>query len=92
MDNIFTSIKLFITLLDWDFHATGMVKKRSKGFPPSFASFPTTHQPPRGTLVVKIYRSRKIVAVVWIDSRLVWLLSVALDPVYPACVAPRWVR
>jgi hypothetical protein len=92
MDNFFTSVKLFMTLLERGFYATGTVKRISKGFPPSLAGFPAAHQPARGTLVVKMHRSRKIVAIVWIDSRPVWLLSTALDPVDPASVAPRWVR
>ena len=56
------------------------------------AGFPSTHCLPRGTLVVKMHRSRKICAPVWIDSKPVWLLSMSLNPIDPSCVAPRWVK
>jgi hypothetical protein len=91
-DNFFTSVKLHMELLERRFFATGTVKKVSKGFPPSLARFPNQHRPPRGTLVVKMHRSHRIVAIVWIDSRPVWLLSTATNPIDPMCVAPRWVR
>jgi hypothetical protein len=91
-NNFFTSVKLFMTLYDRGFYATGTVRKGSKGFLSSLAGFPKQHCPPRGTLVVKMHRSRKICVVVWIDSRPVWMLSTALDPVDPNCVAPRWVK
>jgi hypothetical protein len=56
------------------------------------ARFPSTQCPPRGTLMVKMHRSRKICALVWIDSKPVWLLSTSLNPIDPTCVAPRWVK
>jgi hypothetical protein len=92
VDIFFSSVKLFMMLLDRGFYATGTMKKGSKGFPPSLTGFPATHRLPRGTLLVKMHRNWKIVAIVWIDLRPVWLLSTALDPVDPTCVAPRWVR
>jgi hypothetical protein len=92
IDNFLTSVKLFMTLYERGFYATGTVKKGSKGFPSSLAGFPKQYCPPRGTLIVKMHRSRKICAVVWIDSKPVWLLSTALDPNDPTCVAPRWVK
>jgi hypothetical protein len=59
---------------------------------PMCAGFPSTHRPPRGTLIVKMHRSRKICALVWIDSKPVWLLSTSLNPVDPTCVAVRWMK
>lgn len=38
-----------------------------------------------------MHRSRKIVAITWIDSKPVWLLSTAVNPIDPAYVAPQWV-
>ena len=81
MDNFFTSVKFFMTLLERGFYATATLKKDSKGFPPSLAGFPATHQPAQRTLVVKMHQNKKILAIVWIDSCPVWLLSIALDPV-----------
>jgi hypothetical protein len=46
MDNFFTSVKLFMTILEMGFFATDTVKKGSRGFSPSLAGFPVTHQPP----------------------------------------------
>jgi predicted Co/Zn/Cd cation transporter (cation efflux family) len=40
MDNFFTSVKLFMTLLERGFYATCTIKKGSKGFPKSLAGFP----------------------------------------------------
>jgi hypothetical protein len=91
-DNFFTSIKLFMALYERGFYAIGTVKKVSKGFPSSLAGFPKQYCPARGTLIVKMHRNRRISAVVWIDSKPVWLLSTALDPIDPTCVAPRWVK
>jgi hypothetical protein len=91
-DNFFTSVRLQLELLKRGFFATGTVKKGSKAFLASLAGFPNRHRPQRGTLVVKMHRSRRIMAICWIDSKPVWLLSTATDPIDPACVAPRWVR
>jgi hypothetical protein len=77
-DNFFTSVKLFMTLLDYGFYATGTVKKGSKGFPSSLAGFPKQYRPQRGTVVVKMHHSHKICVVVWMDLKTVWLLSIAL--------------
>jgi hypothetical protein len=35
---------------------------------------------------------RRVIAVVWMDSKPVWLLSTAMNPVDPTAMAPRWVR
>lgn len=70
-NNYFTGIKLHMALLQRDFLATGTCKKTAAGFPLSLSGFPKTHQPPRGTLVVKMHRSQKIAAVCWTDSKLV---------------------
>jgi hypothetical protein len=91
-DNFFTSVKLQLELLKRGFFSTGTVKRISKGFPPSLAGFPTQHRPQRGTLVVKMHRSWRIVAICWIDSKPIWLLSTATDPIDPTSVASRWVR
>jgi hypothetical protein len=91
-DNYYFSIKLFTTLLERGFYATGTVKKGSKGYPPSLAGIPAAHCPPRGILVVKMHRSQKIVAMVWMDSKPMWLFSTAVNLVDRACMAPRWVR
>jgi hypothetical protein len=88
-DNFFSGVSLFTTLLSRGFYATGTVKKGSRGFPASLASFPIQHRPPRGTLVVKMHRSRQIVAICWQDSKLVWLICTATDPIDRDCVAPR---
>lgn len=90
-DNYFTCIKLHMALLQRGFFATGTCKKTAAGFPLSLSGFPKTHQPPRGTLVVKMHRSRKIAAVCWIDSKPVWLLSTATDPCDPNSIAARWI-
>jgi hypothetical protein len=91
-DNFFTSVALHVELLQRGFFATGSAKRGSKGFPRSLAGFLSQHHPPRGTLVVKMHRSREIYAIMWMDSKPVWLLSTAVDPVDPTCVAPRWVK
>jgi hypothetical protein len=91
-DNFFSSVKLFRSLLERGFYATGTVKKVSKGFPRSLAGFPKQHLPARGIVAVKMHRSQKIVAVVWIDSKPVWLLSTATNPTSPGIVAQRWIR
>ena len=65
----FTSVKLYVELLNRDFYATGTVKKGSKGFPPLLACFSNQHRPPRGTFVVKMHHSRQIVTIAWIDSK-----------------------
>ena len=91
-DNFFTSVKLSMTLLEHGFYATCIVKKGSKGFSSSLAGFPKQRCPKRGTLVVKMHRSHKICIVVWIDSKLVWLLSTVLDPINPNCIVPKWVK
>ena len=91
-DSFFNSVKLFTTLLEQGFFATGTIMKGSRGFPSSLAGFPTTHRPPCGTLLVKMQRSRKISALGWIDSQPVWLLSTALNLVDPNCTVQSWVR
>jgi hypothetical protein len=91
-DNFFTSVRLSMALLERGLYTTGTVKKGFMGFPSSLAGFPKANHPPHGTLVVKMHRSRKIVAVVWMDSKPIWLLSTALNPLDPNCVVPRWVR
>jgi hypothetical protein len=88
-DNFFTGVSLFTSLLRRGFYATGIVKKVSRGFPPSLAGFPAQHRPPRGTLVVRMHRSREVVAICWQDSKPVWLISTATNPIDPQCVAPR---
>ena len=90
-DNFFTGVKLHMSLLQLGFFATGTVKKGSRGFPTSLAGFPKTQLPPRGTVVVKMHRSRKISAVCWVDSKPVFLLSTATNPCDPNCMAARWV-
>lgn len=80
-----------MVLLQRGFFATGTCKKTAAGFPLSLSGFPKSRQPPRGTLVVKMHRSRKIAAVCWIDSKPVWLLSTATDPCDPKSIAARWV-
>lgn len=45
----------------------------------------------KGTIVVTMHRTRKIVALCWFDSKPVFLLSATTDPCDPTCVALRWV-
>jgi hypothetical protein len=68
-DIFFTSVALQTAFLDRKFYSIGMVKEGSKGFPSSLVGFPKQHQLPHGTLVVKMHRSWRIVAVVWMDSK-----------------------
>lgn len=73
-------------------YATGTVRKGSKGFPASLAGFQATHPaPPRHTRG-EMHRRREICALVWMDSRPVWLLSTAVNPIDPKCVAQRWIH
>ena len=87
----FTSVKLCVTLLQHSFYATRTVKRGSKGYLSSLAGFSAMHRLPRSTLVVKMHRSQKIVVVVWMDSKPVWLLSTMMNPVDPTTMAPREV-
>jgi hypothetical protein len=73
------------------FWATGTVRKNRKGFPNSLAGFPKANVPDRGEVVVRMHRSRKICAICWIDSKLVFLLSTACNPIDPNTVAGRWI-
>lgn len=93
-DNFFTGIKLHMLLLDRGFFATDTAKKESQGFPTSLAGFPKAQLPLRGTVVVKMHRSWRIVIVCWVDSKLVFLLLTATNPYDPDCATTRcswWV-
>jgi hypothetical protein len=65
----------------------GTVRKTRKGFPASLAGFPKSDLPERGIVVVRMHRSRKLCAVCWIDSKPVFLLSTATNPVDPIAFA-----
>lgn len=90
-DNFFTSPRLFMELLQRGFWATGTCRKNRKGFPASLSGFSSVDLPERGHLVVKMHRSRKIAAICWMDSKPVFLLSTACDPVGEDSYAGRWV-
>lgn len=60
-----------MALLQRGFLVTGAYKKTTVVFPFSLSEFPKIHQPPCGTLVVKMHRTRKIVVECWIDSKYV---------------------
>ena len=90
-DNFFTSPRLFMALMERGFWTTGTCRKTRKGFPESLAGFPKTALPDRGHLVVKMHRSRKIAAICWMDSKPVFLLSTACDPIREHTFAGRWV-
>ena len=94
-DNFFTSIPLAMSLLARGFWCTGTVKKNSRGFPPSLAGLQSkskVNMPPRGHLNVRMHRSRQVAAVCWVDSKPVWLLSTATEPIGTAARAARWIR
>lgn len=70
----------------------GTVRKGRKGFPASLSGFTKANMLPRGTLVVKMHRSRRITAICWMDKKPVFLLSTACNPIATDdCFAPRWV-
>lgn len=90
-DNYFTSIQLFEELRARGFWATGTCRKARKGFPVSLAGFPKSALPPRGTLVTRMHRDRHVAAICWIDSKPVFLISTACNPIDPAAFVGRWV-
>lgn len=91
-DNFFTSPRLFMELLKRGFWATGTYRKTRKGFPPSLAGFSNSQLPERGHLVVKMHRSRQLAAICWMDSKPVFLLSTACNPLGEDSYAGRWVE
>lgn len=92
-DNFFTGVRLCMKLLQEGFFMTGTTKKGSRGFPSLLAGLSKKSElPPRGTVMVRMHRSRQIYAVCWVDSKPVWLLSTATNPVDTNAVASRWVR
>lgn len=90
-DNYFTSPKLFLELMARGFWATGTVRKTRKGFPDSLGGFPKSQLPERGSLVVRMHRDRNMCAAMWMDSKPVFLLSCAENPVDPTAFVNRWV-
>lgn len=62
-DNFFTGVRVYMELLNQGFYATGTTKRGSAGFPPSLARFAKANHSERGTFVVKMHRSIKIVAI-----------------------------
>jgi hypothetical protein len=62
-DNFFTSPRLAMALMARGFWLTGTVRKTRCGFPSSLAGFTQTNLPPRGTLAVRMHRSRNIAAI-----------------------------
>jgi hypothetical protein len=91
-DNFFSSLQLCMSLMQWGFWTTGTVRKSRRGFPLSLAGFPKTSLLPRDTIAVKMHRSRKVVAICWVDRKPVFLISTATNPLAAErCVASRWV-
>ena len=90
-DNFFTSPHLFMELMRRGFWATRTCRKTRTGFPTSLAGFSNTELLERGDLVVKMHRSHSIAAIYWMDSKPVFLLSTACDPVGEDSYAGRWV-
>jgi len=90
-DNFFTSPRLFMGLQRRGFWATGTCQKTRKGFPASLAGFANADLPERDHLVLKMHCSRKIAAICWMDSKPVFLLSTACDPIGEDSYAGRWV-
>ena len=88
MDNYFTSPSLFLELMARGFWATGTIRKTMRGFPTFLAGFKKTELPERSELVVCMYRDRNM----GMDSKPVFLLITACNPIDPNATVGRWVR
>lgn len=91
-DNYFTSPHLFMELKARSMWATGTVRKNRKGFPASLSGFPPNQLPKRGSLIVRMHRDRDLCAICWIDSKAVFLLTSACNPIDENAYAGRWVQ
>lgn len=60
-------------------------------FVASLAGLSKTDLLERGHLMVKMHRSRNIVTICWMDVKLVFMLSMACDPIGGDSYVGRWV-
>jgi hypothetical protein len=90
-DNYFTSPSLFLKLMSRGFWGTRTVRKSRHGFPSSLAGFSKSESLDRGELVVRMHQDRNMCAIVWFDSKPVWLLSCACNPLDPTVAVGQWV-
>lgn len=73
-DNFYTSAALLMSLRTVGLYGRGTVRKNSKHFP-SFVVLPKDKDIPRGTSIVAVNTSHKIVACSWMDGSIVNMLS-----------------
>ncbi len=73
-DNFYTSAALLMSLRTVGLYGRGTVRKNSKHFP-SFVVLPKDKDIPRGTSIIAVNTSHKIVACSWMDGSIVNMLS-----------------
>lgn len=83
MNNCFTSIELFMDLEHRGIHATRIVHNNRIGLPYVLAQTKTFAKNPQGTLDWRMHKSRKMIVVVWLDKKLILLLSTHMCPLHP---------
>lgn len=76
-DNYFTSPFLFDYLLSRGIYAVGTARQQRKGYP---TSLNIMTELPRGTLQIRVHKSRQMAAIHWQDTKGVHFLSTAADP------------
>lgn len=93
MDNYFSGVQLFDTLLKHGFYAIGTICVDRVGLPSSMEGHTKSEKVQYGTLFWNMHRSRRMAAICWYDNRPLYLLSIHFDPVGPETVyCKRWVK
>lgn len=85
MDNFFSSISLFTSLLSRGVYATGTVRANRVGLPGFSKNLTGFKNVIQGTIVWKMHVSRTISCVMWKDKKPVLLISTHSNPIQAPC-------
>ena len=82
LDKFFSSISLFVDLLEKGTYVTGMVRANRIGLPTALAKKSLYIKCTQGHLEWRIHKSQKISAIVWVDKKPVILMSTVAPPIH----------
>lgn len=92
VDNYFTGVRLFDTLLSKGFFATGTCKSTAKLFPKTLTGHHKSDHESRGTIFYKMHASNQMAGICWFDSQIVHFLSTHASPISVNCFTQRWIH
>jgi hypothetical protein len=82
MDNFFSSIPLFVDLLEKGTYATGTVRANRIGLPTALAKKSLYAKCTQGHLEWRMHKSQKISVIVWVDKKPVIVMSTVAPPIH----------